>query len=367
MKYDYLIVGAGLFGSVFAERMTKKGKRCLIIDKKEHIAGHIYTKKIDGIDVHVYGAHIFHTSNKLVWEYVNQFAEFNNYINSPMAIYKDEIYNLPFNMNTFSKMWGIKTPMEAKKIIDKQILDANIRNPKNLEEQAINLVGFDIYQKLIKGYTKKQWGRDPKELPSFIIKRLPVRYTYDNNYFNDLYQGIPKEGYTSLIKNILTGIEVKLETNYFNNKNYFDSIAKKIVYTGPIDEFFNYKYGKLEYRGLKFEHEVLDLDNFQGNAVINYTDESVPYTRILEHKHFNPINCNKTIITKEYPADWNFGDEPYYPINDEINNNLYKKYLSLAEKEKSIIFGGRLAEYKYYDMHQVIESALKLSEKEDLQ
>lgn len=362
--YDYLIIGAGLFGSVFAERMGKNGKKCLIIEKKNHVAGHIFTEKRNEIDVHVYGAHIFHTSNQRVWDYVNKFTEFNNFINSPMAIYKDEIYNLPFNMNTFSKMWNIHTPQEAKKIIQKQINESSIGEPQNLEEQAIKLVGRDIYEKLIRGYTTKQWGKDPKDLPAFIIKRLPVRYTYDNNYFRDKYQGIPVDGYTKMVKNILNNTEIKLNTNYFDDRQYYDSIADKVLYTGPIDEFFEYKFGTLEYRALRFEHEILDTDNYQGNAVVNYTSIDVPYTRILEHKHFNFTECNHTIITREYPSNWKVGEDPYYPVNDNKNSLLFKKYEELAKKSDRYLFGGRLAEYKYYDMHQVIESALNLVDDE---
>ncbi len=357
-KYDYLIVGAGLYGSIFAYEMNKKGKKCLVIDKRNHIGGNIYCENIEGINVHEYGAHIFHTSNKEVWEYINQFCEFNNYINSPIASYKGEIYNLPFNMNTFNKLWGIVTPKEAKIKIEEQKKEFSITEPKNLEEQAISLIGKDIYEKLIKGYTEKQWGRKATELPAFIIKRLPVRFTYDNNYFNDRYQGIPIGGYTKIIEKMLEGIEIKLNTNFFDNREYFENIAEKIVFTGMIDEFYNYKFGRLEYRSLRFETEILDEENYQGNAVVNYTEREIPYTRIIEHKHFEFGKQKKTVITKEYPSEWKEGEESYYPVNDEKNNKLYEKYKELAEKEESVIFGGRLGEYKYYDMDKVIEKAL---------
>lgn len=363
-KYDYLIVGAGLFGSVFAYEANKRGKKCLVIDKREHIGGNIYCENIENINVHKYGAHIFHTSNKRVWDYINNFAEFNNYINSPVAVYKDELYNLPFNMNTFSKIWGISKPDEAKRIIQEQIKELNIENPQNLEEQALSLVGTDVYKKLIKGYTEKQWGRDCTELPAFIIKRLPLRFTYDNNYFNDRYQGIPIGGYTNIIEKMLHNIDVKLNTDYFEFIKNNTDIADKTVYTGMIDEFYDYKYGVLQYRSLRFESEILECDNYQGNAVINYTERQVPYTRIIEHKHFEYGNQDKTVITKEYPKEWNKGDEPYYPINDTKNNSLYEKYKKLAEQEKNIIFGGRLGGYKYYDMDKVIESALETVDKE---
>ena len=358
-KYDYLIVGAGLYGSIFAYEMNKKDKKCLVIDKRNHIGGNIYCENIEGINVHKYGAHIFHTSNKEVWEYINQFCEFNNYVNSPIANYKGEIYNLPFNMNTFNKLWGVVTPKEAKEKIEEQKKEFSIIEPKNLEEQAISLIGKDIYEKLIKGYTEKQWGRKATELPAFIIKRLPVRFTYDNNYFNDRYQGIPIGGYTKIIEKMLEGIEVKLNTNFFDNREYFENIAEKIVFTGMIDEFYNYKFGKLEYRSLRFETEILGEENYQGNAVVNYTEREVSYTRIIEHKHFEFRKQEKTVITKEYPSEWKEGDEPYYPVNDEKNNKLYEKYRELAEKEKNVIFGGRLGEYKYYDMDKVIEKVLK--------
>ena len=357
-KYDYLIVGAGLYGSIFAYEMNKKGKKCLVIDKRNHIGGNIYCENIEEINVHKYGAHIFHTSNKEVWEYINQFCEFNNYINSPIANYKGEIYNLPFNMNTFNKLWGVVAPKEAREKIEEQKKEFSITEPKNLEEQAISLIGKDIYEKLIKGYTEKQWGRKATELPVFIIKRLPVRFTYDNNYFNDRYQGIPIGGYTKIIEKMLNGIEIKLNTNFFDNREYFENITEKIVFTGMIDEFYNYKFGKLEYRSLRFETETLDEENYQGNAVVNYTERETPYTRIIEHKHFEFGKQEKTVITKEYPSEWKEGDEPYYPVNDEKNNKLYEKYRELAEKEKNVIFGGRLGEYKYYDMDKIIEKVL---------
>ena len=358
-KYDYLIVGAGLYGSIFAYEMNKKGKKCLVIDKRNHIGGNIYTEEIEGINVHKYGAHIFHTSNKEVWEYINQFCEFNNYINSPIANYKGEIYNLPFNMNTFNKLWGVITPKEAQKKIEEQKKEHGIVEPKNLEEQAISLIGKDIYEKLIKGYTEKQWGRDAKKLPSFIIKRLPVRFTYDNNYFNDRYQGIPIGGYTKIIEKMLEGIEVRLNSNFFDKREEYENIADKIVFTGMIDEYYNYCFGKLEYRSLRFETEILNEENYQGNAVVNYTEGEIPYTRIIEHKHFEYGQQEKTVITREYPSEWKEGDEPYYPVNNERNNELYLKYKELADKEKKVIFGGRLGEYKYYDMDKVIEKCLK--------
>lgn len=364
MKYDYLIVGAGLFGSIFAHEATKRGKKVIVIDKRPHIAGNIYTEKIEDIQVHKYGAHIFHTSNKKVWDYINQFAEFNNYINSPIAIYKNEIYNLPFNMNTFSKMWNIKTPQEAKNEIAKQIANLNITSPKNLEEQALSLVGKDVYEKLVKGYTEKQWGRNCNELPAFIIKRLPLRFTYDNNYFNARYQGIPIGGYTSIIEKMLTGIEVILNTDYFDFIKQNPDISNKIVFTGGIDEFFKYKFGYLQYRTVKFETEVLDTENYQGNAVVNYTEREIPYTRIIEHKHFEFGTQSKTVISKEYSMEWEPGIEPYYPVNDEVNTSLYEKYKKLAEENKNIIFGGRLGNYKYYDMDKVIEVALEAVSKE---
>ena len=364
MKYDYLVVGAGLYGAVFAYEAKKKGKTCLVIDKRDHIAGNIYCENIHDINVHKYGAHIFHTSDKKIWEYVNQFAEFNNYINSPVARYKDELYNLPFNMNTFSKMWNIATPQEAKDIIASQIADLNITEPKNLEEQALSLVGKDVYEKLIKGYTEKQWGRDCKDLPSFIIKRLPLRFIYDNNYFNDRYQGIPIGGYTKIVEKMLDGIEVRLNTNYLDNREEFDAMADKIVYTGMIDQFYDYKLGVLEYRSVRFETEELDMENFQGNAVVNYTEREVPYTRIIEHKHFEFGKQPTTIISREYSSEWKKGDEPYYPVNNDKNNNLYQQYKELADKEAKVIFGGRLGGYKYYDMDKVIMAALEMCDKE---
>lgn len=361
--YDYLIVGAGLFGSVFAHEAKKKGKKVLVIDKRSHIGGNIYTENINGIQVHKYGAHIFHTSSKEIWDYIQQFAEFNRYTNAPVAKYKNELYNLPFNMNTFSKMWGITTPAEAQKIIDEQ--RAEIKDePKNLEEQAISLVGRDIYEKLIKGYTEKQWGRKATELPSFIIKRLPVRMVYDNNYFNDKYQGIPIGGYTKLIEKMLDGIDVQLNTDFFENRDELTQKADKILFTGMIDEYYNYCYGKLEYRSLYFETEDLPISNYQGNAVVNYTEYEIPYTRIIEHKHFEygcqgGCETDHTVITKEFPANWEDGNEPYYPMNDNKNNELYSKYKALADNEKNVIFGGRLGMYKYYDMHNIIAEALK--------
>lgn len=363
--YDYLIVGAGLFGSVFAYEATKRGKKCLVIDRREHIGGNIYTEDINGINVHKYGAHIFHTNNKKIWDYVNSFVEFNRYTNSPVANYKGEIYNLPFNMNTFNKLWGVITPEEAKEKIEEQKKISGLTNPKNLEEQAISLVGTDIYEKLIKGYTEKQWGRPAKELPSFIIKRLPVRFVYDNNYFNDRYQGIPIGGYNPIIEKMLEGSEVRLNVDYFSQRDDLDSLAEKVVFTGMIDQFFNYKFGVLEYRSLRFETELLNnIENYQGNAVVNFTDHETPYTRIIEHKHFEFGTQASTVITKEYPREWNPGDEPYYPINNDKNNELYKKYKDMADSQGRVIFGGRLATYKYYDMHQVIGAALVAVEKE---
>ena len=365
MKYDYLVVGAGLFGSVFAHEMKKNGKTCLVIDKRDHIAGNIYTQNTGGIWVHKYGAHIFHTSDREVWDYICRFAEFNHYINSPIAVYRDEVYNLPFNMNTFSKMWGIRTPAEAKAIIEAQIEEAGITNPQNLEEQAISLAGRDVYEKLVKGYTEKQWGRDCRELPAFIIKRLPLRFVYDNNYFNDPYQGIPKGGYTQIVEKLLEGIPVMLGTEY---RAFMEGCGGhtfgRVLYTGMIDEFYNYCYGPLEYRSLRFEEEALDCDNYQGNAVVNYTERSVPYTRIIEHKHFEFGTGKGTVITREYPAAWEKGDEPYYPVNDEKNNDLYRKYKLLADRESNVIFGGRLGQYQYFDMDQVIRCALDMVQRE---
>ena len=376
MHYQYLVVGAGLFGAVFASEMTKLGKNCLVIEKRNHIAGNIYTKEEKGIQIHQYGAHIFHTSDKEVWDYVNTLAEFNHYINSPVASYKDELYNLPFNMNTFAKMWNIKTPKEAKEKIQEQIARLNIIEPQNLEEQALSLVGTDIYEKLVKGYTEKQWGRDCKELPAFIIKRLPVRFVYDNNYFNDPYQGIPKGGYTGLVEKLLDGITVKLNTSYedYCRKNeqtgLFESVDgehtfEKILYTGMIDEFYHYQLGELSYRSLRFETEVLEgEENYQGNAVVNYTEREVPYTRIIEHKHFEFGKQPDTVITREYPQDWEKGQEPYYPVNVDKNSMLYEAYAELAKKEKNVLFGGRLGQYKYYDMDKVIRAALNMVKEE---
>ena len=364
MNYDFLIIGAGLFGATFAYRAKQVGKECLVIDKRHHIGGNVYTENINGINVHKYGAHIFHTSNKRVWDFVNSFVEFNRYTNSPVANYKGKLYNLPFNMNTFYQMWGVTTPEEAAAKIESQRLEAGIINPKNLEEQAISLIGRDIYYTLIKDYTEKQWGRKATDLPAFIIKRLPVRFTFDNNYFNDKYQGIPIGGYTALIEKMLEGVEVRLNTDYFDNKPYFDSLADKIIYTGEIDRYFDYCYGHLEYRTVRFETKLLEgVSNYQGNAVINYTDAETPYTRIIEHKHFEFGQQPDTIISKEFSKEWQPGDEPYYPVNDEKNSRLYTQYKALADAQDKVIFGGRLAEYKYYDMHQVIEQALNLADK----
>ena len=361
--YDYLIVGAGLYGAVFASEMTKKGKRCLVIDKRDHIGGNVYTKDVDGIQVHQYGAHIFHTSDKQVWNYVNKLTEFNNYINSPVAVYKDELYNLPFNMNTFSRLWNLRTPKEVQAKIQEQIADLHITEPQNLEEQALSLVGTDVYEKLIKGYTEKQWGRDCRELPAFIIRRLPLRFTYNNNYFNDRYQGIPVGGYTQMVEKLLDNIDVMLETDFFTYRKEHPEMFKKVVYTGMIDEYFDYCYGHLEYRTVRFETERLEEENHQGNAVVNYTEREVPYTRVIEHKHFAPEEEREhpkdfTIISREYSTEWKPGIEPYYPVNDEKNSALYEQYAELAKKEKDVIFGGRLGQYKYYDMDKVIRAAL---------
>lgn len=363
--YDYLIVGAGLFGSVFAYEANKRGKLCLVIDKREHIGGNIYTEKIEGINVHKYGAHIFHTDSKKIWDYVNSFVEFNRYTNAPLANYKGEIYNLPFNMNTFNKLWGVISPDEARQKIEEQKKAIGFTEPKNLEEQAISLVGTDLYMKLIMGYTEKQWGRAAKDLPSFIIKRLPVRFTYDNNYFNDQYQGIPIGGYNKIIKKMLDGIDIQLNVDFIKHQEALKSLAKKIVFTGMIDQYYDYIYGVLEYRSLQFKTRVLsDTNNYQGNAVVNYTDIEIPYTRIIEHKHFEFGSQDKTVVTEEYPMEWKQGLEPYYPINDVENNSKYKQYKMLADREANIIFGGRLASYKYLDMHQVIEEALSKVYKE---
>lgn len=372
--FDYLVVGAGLFGSAFSYKMAENGRICLVIDQREHVAGNIYTSQKRGIHVHEYGAHIFHTSNRRIWDFMNQFTEFNNFVNSPMAIYKDEIYNLPFNMNTFSKLWGIKTPEEAKDIIKRQIEGLSIGEPQNLEEQALSLAGYDVYEKLIKGYTEKQWGRECKELPAFIIKRVPLRFTYDNNYFSDRFQGIPMEGYTAIVEKMLEKSEVRLNTRYqeFLSRQKEaalkgeDTVSyDKVLYTGMIDEYFDYCLGNLEYRSLKFEKEDMpEIENYQGNAVVNYTEREVPYTRIIEHKHFNFGQGEGTIITREYPSAWTPGEEPYYPVNDKRNNELFAQYQEMAQKEKNVIFGGRLGQYRYYDMDKVIEAALDLAEME---
>ena len=364
MIYDYLIVGSGLFGTTMAYLLHQKGYKCLVIDKRSHIGGNVYTESVNGINVHKYGAHIFHTSDRRVWEFVNSLVEFNRYTNSPVANYKGKLYNLPFNMNTFYQMWGVTTPEEAKEMIEKQRRESGILSPKNLEEQAISLIGKDIYYTLIKDYTEKQWGRKATELPAFIIKRLPVRFTFDNNYFNDKYQGIPEGGYTRMIEKMLDGVEVRLNTDYFGNREYFDSIADRVIYTGEIDRFFDYRFGYLEYRTVSFETELLEgVPNFQGNAVVNYTDADTPYTRIIEHKHFEFGQQPDTVISREYSKEWRPGDEPYYPVNDIRNSDLYARYKALADGQEKVIFGGRLAEYKYYDMHQVIASALELAEK----
>ncbi len=369
-QYDYLVVGAGLYGAVFAHEAKKAGKKVLVIDKRPNIAGNVYTENVEGIHVHKYGAHIFHTNNKEVWEFVTRFAEFNRFTNSPVANYHGELYSLPFNMYTFNKMWGVVTPEEAAARIEEQRREAGITEPKNLEEQAISLVGRDIFEKLIKGYTEKQWGRDCKDLPAFIIKRLPVRFTFDNNYFNALYQGIPTGGYTKMVANMLEGIEVQLNEDYLEKKEQFDTLAEKVVYTGPVDAYFGYNMGYLEYRSVRFENELLDIPNFQGNAAVNYTDRETPWTRIIEHKWFEfgkdeqGNDLPKTVISREYSSEWKPGDEPYYPVNDEKNGNLYNKYKELASREENIIFGGRLGEYKYYDMDAVIASALSVSRQE---
>ena len=362
-RYDYLIVGAGLYGAVFARELTRRGKSCLVIDRRNHVAGNIYTEKMAGINVHKYGAHIFHTSDREVWEYVNQFAEFNNYVNSPLAVYRDELYNLPFNMNTFSKMWGIRTPKEARQMIERQVAELGITEPQNLEEQALSLVGTDVYTKLIKGYTEKQWGRDCRELPAFIIRRLPCRFTYDNNYFNDRWQGIPIGGYTQMVEKMLEGADVLLQTDYFDLIRDQPEIARTTVYTGCIDEFFGYRLGALKYRSVRFETEELPEENYQGNAVVNYTDREVPYTRVIEHKHFEFGKQPTTVISREYSAEWKPGLEPYYPVNDAENSALYAQYQQLAAQQENVIFGGRLGQYRYYDMDKVIRAAMDELEK----
>ncbi len=361
MKYDFLVVGAGFFGSVFAHEATARGKKCLVVDRRHHIGGNCYTQQVEGIVVHQYGAHIFHTSDREIWNYVNQFVEFNNYVNSPVANYRGEIYNLPFNMNTFSRLWGITTPAEAQAIIASQ--RGAVTDPKNLEEQAISLVGRDIYEKLVKGYTEKQWGRNCTELPPFIIRRLPVRFTYNNNYFTDRYQGIPEGGYTGIFERLLEGIEVRLDCDYLEHRQELRAMADQVIYTGPIDQYFDYCYGPLQFRSLRFETEILDMENFQGNAVVNYTDRETPYTRIIEHKHFEFGTQPKTVITREYPTDWKPGDEPYYTVNDASNNARYQQYAALAQGENGVYFGGRLGEYQYYDMDKVIASSLRLCER----
>lgn len=358
-KYDYLIIGAGLFGSTFAHEAKMKGKKSLVIDQRNHLGGNLYCENIEGITVHKYGPHIFHTNDKKIWDYISQFVDFNRFTNSPLANFKGEIYNLPFNMNTFNKLWGVVTPDEAKRIIKDQVKQSGIKEAKNLEEQAILMVGTDVYMKLIKGYTEKQWGRKARDLPASIIKRIPLRFTYDNNYYNDKFQGIPEGGYNVIFKKMLEGIDVKLNIDYFSDKENLDILADKIVFTGRLDEYYNCQFGRLEYRGLRFENEILDTDNYQGNAVINYTDSEIPYTRIIEHKHFEFNTSPKTIITKEYPIKWEPGYESYYPVNDKDNMRIYKKYKELADREKNVIFGGRLAEYKYYDMDQIIYQALE--------
>lgn len=358
-EYDYLVVGSGLFGAVFAREATDRGKKCLVIDKRNHSGGNIYNEKVEGINIHTYGPHIFHTNDKEIWDYVNQFVSFNHFVNSPMALYDGTYYNLPFNMNTFYQLWGAKTPAEAQEKIQSQIEQLNISHPENLEEQALALVGTDIYEKLIKGYTEKQWGRKASELPAFIIKRLPVRFTFDNNYFRDKYQGIPEGGYNKLAGGLLKGSDVTLNTNYFDDRDHWNSKANHVIFTGKIDEYYNYRFGQLQYRSLRFEHETHDCENYQGNALINYSEAEVPYTRTIEHKHFEFGTQPKTVVTKEFPQEWTAEKEPYYPINDAKNNAVFKQYQTLAEQEPNVIFGGRLAEYRYYDMHQIIGSALK--------
>ena len=363
-QYDYIIVGAGLFGAVFAHEATKKGKKCLVLEKRDHIAGNVYTEEVEGIQVHKYGAHIFHTSNEEVWTYINQFARFNNFINSPVANYKGKLYNLPFNMNTFYQMWGVKTPAEAMAKIEAQRKASGIQDPQNLEEQAISLVGEDIYRILIKGYTEKQWGRDCKDLPASIIRRLPVRLTFDNNYFNDRYQGIPEEGYTALVAKMLMGIEVRLNTDFLKEKECFESMAKKIIFTGPIDAYFDYTFGPLNYRSVRFETEILDTENYQGVAVVNYNEREVPFTRIIEHKHFAFGKQPSTVISREYPSEWKLGVEPYYPVNNNENNALYERYKALASQQDKVHFAGRLGQYKYFDMDKVIDEALTFAKQE---
>ena len=363
-RYDYLVVGAGLYGAVFAHEAARAGKTVLVVDKRPHIGGNVYTREVEGIQVHVYGAHIFHTNDKRVWQFVNQFAEFNRFTNSPVANYKGELFSLPFNMYTFNQMWGVVTPEQAMAKIEQQRRAAGITEPKNLEEQAISLVGTDIYEKLVKGYTEKQWGRDCRDLPAFIIRRLPVRFTFDNNYFNARYQGIPMGGYTKMVANMLDGIEVRLGVDYLEQKTELDTLADKVVYTGPIDAYFDYRLGALEYRSVRFETEVLDMPNFQGNAAVNYTDREIPWTRIIEHKWFEPGDQPKTVISREYSSEWTVGEEPYYPVNDSKNGALYLRYQALAESEKNVIFGGRLGEYRYYDMDAVIAAALMLCDRE---
>ncbi len=363
-QYDYLVVGAGLFGSVFAREMTDLGFRCLVIDRRPHIAGNIYTERREGIDVHVYGAHIFHTDDREVYDYLSRFARFNRYTNSPVAVYRDELYNLPFNMNTFHALWGVRTPEEAMARIAEARAPYITDSPANLEEQALQLVGREIYEKLVKGYTEKQWGRSARELPAFIIRRLPLRFTYDNNYFSDPLQGIPEEGYTEMVRRMLEGIEVRLSCDFLEDRASLAALAERIVFTGPIDAYFSYSLGTLAYRSLRFETETLDTPNYQGNAVVNYTEREIPYTRIIEHKHFNFGTQEKTIITREYPAEWRKGDEPYYPVNDETNDALYRRYAALGAREENVIFGGRLGEYRYYDMHKVVRAALDTSVRE---
>ena len=370
MKYDYLVVGAGLYGAVFARQAADAGKKVLVIDRRGHIGGNVYTEKVEGIDFHKYGAHIFHTNNEAVWRYVNRYVSFNRFTNSPVANYKGELYSLPFNMYTFNKMWGVVTPDQAREMIEAQRREAGITEPQNLEEQAISLVGVDIYEKLIKGYTQKQWGRPCRELPSFIIKRLPVRFTFDNNYFNALYQGIPMGGYTRLVENLLKGLEVRLNLDYLEHKQELDALADRVLYTGPIDAYFGYSLGALEYRSVRFEHELLDKPNFQGNAAVNYTDAETPYTRIIEHKWFTfgkdeqGRDLPQTLISREYSSEWHPGDEPYYPVNDDKNSALYERYKALGQQEQKVLFGGRLGEYKYYDMDAVIAAALEAAERE---